>query len=84
MIPIKIPREDKTLLAEDLQEYLADQLSERMGNLVAEGILDFVLNLVAPYVYNQAIADAQKIVVELMARTEDELNVLEKPLGRRR
>lgn len=84
MIPIKIGREDKTLLVENLQEYLLDQLSESIGNVAAEGIFDFVSDLVGPYVYNQAIADARKVVEQQMERTEDDLNVLEKPLVQRR
>ncbi|MHB1628287.1 MAG: DUF2164 domain-containing protein [Bacilli bacterium] len=84
MIPIKIGREDKMLLVEDLQEYLLDQLSESIGNVAAEGIFDFVSDLVGPYVYNQAIADARNVVEQQMERTEDDLNVLEKPLVQRR
>ncbi|MHB1684846.1 MAG: DUF2164 domain-containing protein [Bacilli bacterium] len=84
MIPIKIGREDKMLLIEELQEYLLEQLSESIGNVAAEGIFEFVLNLVSPYVYNQAIADARKVAEQQMERTEDELNILEKPIERRR
>lgn len=81
MIPIKIGREDKMLLIEELQEYLLEQLSESIGNVAAEGIFEFVLNLVGPYIYNQAIADARKVAEQQMERTEDELNILEKPLA---
>ena len=84
MIPIKIAREDKMLLIGEMQEYLLEQLSESIGNVAAEGIFEFVLNLVGPYVYNQAIADARKVAEQQMERTEDELNILEKPLVRRR
>lgn len=84
VMPIKIPREDRALLAEQIQDYLEGQFSEPVGNLGAEGILDFVLGLVAPYVYNQAVADARRVVTQQMERTDDELSYLEKTLPRRR
>jgi len=84
VMPIKIPREDKALLAEQIQDYLEGQFSEPVGNLAAEGILDFVLGLVAPYVYNQAVADARKVVMQQIDRMDEELSYLEKPLPRRR
>lgn len=84
VVPIKIPREDKTMMAEQVQDYLEGQFSEPVGNLAAEGILDFVLGLVTPYIYNQAVADARKLVTQQMERTDEELSYLEKPLPRRR
>lgn len=72
------------LLVEDIQEYLETELSERIGNLAAEGLLDFVLSQVTPYVYNQAIADARKISMQQMERTDEELSFLVKPRKRRK
>lgn len=84
LIPIKIPREDKNLLVQDFQDYLQGELDEPIGNLAAEGILDFVLKLVAPYVYNQAVADARKIVLQQLQRADEEVSFLEQPIDRRR
>lgn len=84
MVPIKMPREEKNLLVRDIQDYLQGELDEPVGNLAAEGILDFVLKLVTPYVYNQAVADARKILQEQMLRADDELSYLEQPIDHRR
>ncbi len=84
MVPLKIPKEEKTLLVRDFQDYLDDTLDEPVGNLAAEIMLDFVLRLVAPYVYNQAIADARKVLQQQMMRADDELSYLEQPIDRRK
>lgn len=84
MIPIKIPREQKTMFAEEIQQYLENELSERLGNLAAEALFDFIVELAAPYIYNQAIQDSRHIAMQQMERLDEELSFLEKPLTRRR
>ncbi|MHB9144294.1 MAG: DUF2164 domain-containing protein [Symbiobacteriia bacterium] len=84
MVLLKIPKEEKTLLVRDFQDYLQGELDEPVGNLAAEMMLDFVLRLVAPYVYNQAIADARKVLQQQMLRADDELSYLEQPIDRRK
>jgi uncharacterized protein (DUF2164 family) len=81
---IKIPRQDKDRLVADLQDYLSHELGEQLGNIAAEGLLDHVLSLVAPYVYNQAIEDTKQLISNEWARLDEELNVLERPLPPRR
>lgn len=84
MKPIRIPREEKQDLIQQLEDYIIDQTGEAFGNIAAEGLFDHVLSLVTPYVYNQAITDARTVVSEEWSRLEDELNVLERPINRRR
>lgn len=79
-----MPREEKNLLVRDIQDYLQGELDEPIGNLAAEGILDFVLKRVTPYVYNQAVADARKTLQQQMLRADDELSYLEQPIDRRK
>jgi uncharacterized protein (DUF2164 family) len=84
MTPIKIPREQKMLFAADIQQYLESELSERIGNLAAEALFDFVVDLAAPYIYNQAITDSRNVAMQQMDRLDEELSFLEKPAGKRR
>lgn len=82
--PIKLPREDKEQLVADVQQYAETELGEHMGNIAAEGLLNHILSLVTPYVYNQAIRSAKEVVTAEFARLDEELSVLERPLTHRR
>ncbi|RIV26138.1 DUF2164 family protein [Alicyclobacillaceae bacterium I2511] len=48
---VKIPREDKLQIVEQIQSYLENERSENIGNLVAEGLLDMIESHIAPYIY---------------------------------
>ncbi len=84
MLSIKLPKEQKVLFAEEIQQYLEGQLSERIGNLAAEALFDFVVELATPYIYNQAVTDSRNTVMQQMERIDEELSFLEKPVRRRR
>ncbi|MDO3410870.1 DUF2164 domain-containing protein [Saccharibacillus sp. CPCC 101409] len=83
MIPIKLPREQKLELIEDLQAFFYEERSEEIGEIAAEQLLDHMLQRLGPYVYNQAVRDAKAAVNEKIAQIEDELYALERPLERR-
>lgn len=84
MLTLKLPREQKELLIYDLQTYFSEELGESIGNLAAEGLLDYLLKQLGPLAYNQAIADARALIGEQMERIQDELYSLERPLDVRR
>lgn len=80
MIPLKLPKEQKQQLVHSLQSYLETELDVEIGQLAGEGLLDHMLRELAPHVYNQALADARKVVEQRMASIEEELYALELPL----
>jgi uncharacterized protein (DUF2164 family) len=53
----------KDLLA-SIKRYVAENLDQDIGDLKAGLILDYVLEEIAPSVYNQAIQDAQRYFQE--------------------
>jgi len=79
MLPIKLPREQKLEIVSNIQHYFETERSESIGDLAAENLLDFMLQELSPYVYNQAISDARKIIDQKMASLDDEMYALEKP-----
>jgi len=83
MQPIKIEREYKLQLASSLQEYLDSELSVEIGQLASENLLDYMLKELTPHIYNQAIADARKVIGDTMTSLEDEMYSLERPLSQR-
>ncbi|MBJ6362663.1 DUF2164 domain-containing protein [Paenibacillus sp. GCM10012307] len=82
MSTVKLPREQKLQLVERIQYYFEMELSQEMGQLAGENLLDFMIKELSPYLYNQAMADARSVIGERMASIEEELYALEKPVAR--
>lgn len=80
MLVLKLPREKKDQIIEQLQHYFEHERSETIGTIAAEQMLDFMIKEIGPHVYNQAISDSRKAVLERMQTLEDELYALEKPI----
>ncbi|GGD55836.1 DUF2164 domain-containing protein [Paenibacillus nasutitermitis] len=78
MIPVKLPREEKDAIIEQLVDFFREERSEVLGHIGAEQIVDFMLREIAPYVYNRAIEDARKVVLEKSSSIEEELYALER------
>ncbi len=85
IVPIKLPKEEKEQIVRSVQQYFEEERSETIGNLAAEQIIDHMLQLLGPYLYNKAIADARAVVLEKISQVDDELYALEKqsPQSRR-
>lgn len=73
MLTMKIPREQKAVIIKNVQVYFEEERSENIGELGADLLVDFMMKELAPYIYNQAIEDARRLVVEKMSQIEDEL-----------
>lgn len=84
IIPIKLPKEDKTEIIKNVQTYFEQERSESIGDLGAEHLIDFFINEIGPYIYNKAIDDARLMINERLSQVEDELYTLEKPTQNRK
>lgn len=80
---IKLSKEQKERIVENVQAYFLDERSEDMSQLAAELLVDFMLKQLGPCVYNKAISDVRAVMNEMHARVDDELYALEKPIERR-
>ena len=56
---IELPRETRAELLDSIRRFAEEELDLEIGDLKAELILRYVLEEIAPTVYNTAIADAQ-------------------------
>lgn len=81
MQPIKIQREHKLQITSSIQDYFDTELSSEIGQLASENLLDFMLKELSPYIYNQALADARKVIEQKMISIEEELYALEQPIA---
>ncbi|WP_138752012.1 DUF2164 domain-containing protein [Paenibacillus sinopodophylli] len=80
MLVMKLPKEQKEQLTARIQHYFELERSETIGSIAAEQLLEFVIQEIGPHLYNHAINDARKAVLERMQTLEDELYALEKPI----
>jgi uncharacterized protein (DUF2164 family) len=80
VIVLKIPREHKALLVSKIRWYFETERSEKIGELAAENLLEFMIRQLEPIIYNQAIHDARTVVMQQMERMEEEIYALEQPL----
>lgn len=74
-LEIQLDKEVRKRLLEELKNYYANERDEEISNLGAELLLDFIVNEIGPYIYNQAIEDAYAYMNE---RTEDLLSLLKR------
>ncbi|MBR7747399.1 DUF2164 domain-containing protein [Undibacterium baiyunense] len=56
---IQLKTEVRKQATESLQRYFDLNMEERLGNLQANALLDFILEEIGPSIYNQAVNDAQ-------------------------
>lgn len=80
IIPIKLPKEEKEELINNVQAYFEEERSEAIGELAAEQFIDFMITELGPYIYNKAITDARVLTNEKLNQLEDELYTLERPI----
>jgi uncharacterized protein (DUF2164 family) len=59
IMSIDISKSARQQAVASIQRYFLEHMDERIGNVAAEGLLNFFLKEVGPSVYNQAVADAQ-------------------------
>jgi uncharacterized protein (DUF2164 family) len=58
-VSIKLEKETRQQAIDSLQRYFDITMEERLGNLQATALLDFLLEEIGPLIYNQAVRDAQ-------------------------
>jgi uncharacterized protein (DUF2164 family) len=65
---IELSKEKRTQVVTSIQRYFEKNMEEKIGNITADALLDFLLQELGPIVYNKAVADVQK---HLQARVMD-------------
>lgn len=62
MQKVELRKDIKDKVIEDIKKFFCEEREEELGNLAAEIILDFFIDEIGPYIYNQGIADAADFV----------------------
>lgn len=82
MMLIKFPAKDKENMVPLLQKYFLENHDERLGNMEAALLLDFVITKIGPSIYNQAVDDCRMYLRGRLQDVEEGLDSLEKPTPR--
>lgn len=80
---IKLSKEQRERLIEEVQNYFELERGEQLGELAAEQLLSFMLDTIGPSVYNYALQDARKMLGDRFLAIEDELYAMEQRQERR-
>ena len=64
MNKIEFSKENKKTAVHEIKKYFAQEREEEIGDLGSELVLDFIIDKIGPYIYNQAILDSQKYMSE--------------------
>ena len=81
MKPKKLLQLDKELvevLLDELRAYMSDELDMDIGNLPAKFLLDFIVELIGPKIYDQAISDTEPWLYDRFTGILEDLSVLKK------
>ncbi|AJY73337.1 DUF2164 domain-containing protein [Paenibacillus beijingensis] len=75
-----LSKEEKSFLISSIMHYYEHERGEPIGELAADGILEFMLSTIGLYGYNKGLEDARRTLAERMQSLEDELYALQQPL----
>lgn len=57
---IEITKENRIEITASIQRYFEENMEEKIGNMTAAALLDFLLEELGPLVYNKAVSDVQE------------------------
>jgi uncharacterized protein (DUF2164 family) len=70
---IKLLDEKEKKIIESIKLYLEENMDLKIGDLKAGLLLDYILKEIGPVVYNQALEDAQKYMMEKLNELDSSL-----------
>lgn len=79
MADIKLSQDDTDRLVSKIKTYFHDELNQDIGGFEAEFLIDFFAKEVGPYLYNQGLADANRVFTEKAEDVSYLIQELEKP-----
>lgn len=80
MKPMKLPKEQRDQIIRSIQQYFEEEHDKQLGDLAADGVLQFFMEQLAPHVYNQALADCRTMLTQRMASLEEDIYAMEKKI----
>ena len=75
---LQLDKEEEEVLLDELRAYMSNELDVDIGNLPAKFLLDFIVDLIGPKIYDQAISDAEPWLYDRFTGILEDLSVLKK------
>lgn len=75
---IKLSKEEEEVLLDSLRDYMNEEFDLDIGNLPAKFLFDFMVDLIGPTIYNQAIDDAEPWLYERFISILEDSHALKK------
>jgi len=71
-VPIKVTKERRSEMIAEIKNFFSKEREEEIGDLAAGIILDFILEKIAPELYNQGVDDSYRYIKDA---AEDHLSI---------
>ena len=71
---VELPKEARAQAIASIERWFQDERGERVGNITASALLNYVLLEIGPSVYNQAVADVQDRLAQRVAEIDVEIH----------
>jgi uncharacterized protein (DUF2164 family) len=65
---VELSKEDRKQAMDSIERYFQEYMEEKIGNIAAIGLLDFILREIGPSIFNKGVAVAQ---AHMAARVAD-------------
>ena len=75
---LQLDKEQEEILLDELRAYMSNELDIDIGNLPAKFLLDFMVELIGPKIYDQAISDTEPWLYDRFTGILEDLSVLKK------
>jgi uncharacterized protein (DUF2164 family) len=79
---IRLTDERRERMLRSIKKYFAEALDQQLGDLAAERLLEFFVKELGAPVYNQAIQDARKFLLDKLDDLEGEFYEPDEPHSR--
>ncbi|MGS4885593.1 DUF2164 domain-containing protein [Roseibium sp. MB-4] len=79
MPDLKLDKDTRARLNQQIRQYLSDELDTDIGNMEADFLIDFLTKSLGASFYNLGLKDAQALLARKMDDINDELYGMEQP-----
>lgn len=73
-----LKEEEKKIIIADIKDFFLEELTEELGDLRADIVLDFILEKIGPKIYNLGVNDSRKWFREKFEDLDADFFLLEK------
>ncbi|WP_405104930.1 DUF2164 domain-containing protein [Paenibacillus sp. FSL K6-1217] len=77
MKPVKLPKEQREMITDNIRAYFEVERGETIGHLAADNLLEFFMKELGPAIYNGALSDCRTLALQRMQALEEDIYALE-------